>query len=153
MIRWIIFLAIIAAIDFYAFQAFKTAVKSSWLHYSYWVVNLLVIGNLVFRFYGLDRSDFSHSHGYAFAFFITLLLPKIILLVFMFGEDIIRWFSYGFNNDTRTTFNSQSLTSRRKFISQIALGIAAIPFASFLYGIFKGKYNFKVLKYTLHFED
>jgi len=153
MIRWIIFLAIFGAIDFYAFQAFKTAVKSSWLHYIYWVVNLLVICNLAFRFYGLDRSDFSHSHGYAIAFFITLLLPKIILLVFMFGEDVIRWFSYGFNNDIRTTFNSQSLTSRRRFISQIALGIAAIPFASILYGIYKGKYNFKVLKYTLHFED
>jgi predicted MPP superfamily phosphohydrolase len=33
------------------------------------------------------------------------------------------------------------------------MGIAAIPFISILYGITKGKYNFKVLKYTLYFDD
>ncbi|HMR15545.1 MAG TPA: metallophosphoesterase, partial [Mariniflexile sp.] len=33
------------------------------------------------------------------------------------------------------------------------LGIAAIPLASVIYGIYKGRYNFKVLNYTLHFED
>jgi hypothetical protein len=30
---------------------------------------------------------------------------------------------------------TQPLAGRRKFISQLALGIAAIPFASFIYGI------------------
>src|SRR5699024_7949637 len=34
-----------------------------------------------------------------------------------------------------------------------ALGLAAIPFSSLLYGMFKGKYNFKVLKYELEFDD
>ena len=31
--------------------------------------------------------------------------------------------------------------------------MAAIPFLSILYGITKGKYNYKVLKYTFFFED
>ena len=44
-------------------------------------------------------------------------------------------------------------SGRRKFIGQLALGMAAIPFLSILYGITKGKYNYKVLKYTLFFED
>ncbi len=35
----------------------------------------------------------------------------------------------------------------------MALGIAAIPFTSLLYGMIKGRYNFKVLKYELEFED
>jgi predicted MPP superfamily phosphohydrolase len=35
----------------------------------------------------------------------------------------------------------------------LALGLAAIPFGAILYGMYKGKYNFKVLEYTLHFED
>ena len=72
----------------------------------------------------------------------------------MLAEDIFRLpqalYSYFFENDnTRTSHRP----SRRKFISQIALGLAAIPLVSILYGIYKGKYNFKVLKYTLHFED
>jgi len=31
--------------------------------------------------------------------------------------------------------------------------MAAIPFGALLYGVFKGKYNYKVLQYTLEFED
>ena len=42
---------------------------------------------------------------------------------------------------------------RRAFISKVAIGLAAIPFAGLLYGMFKGKYDFRVLKYTLNFED
>ncbi|MGB5459651.1 MAG: metallophosphoesterase, partial [Eudoraea sp.] len=37
--------------------------------------------------------------------------------------------------------------------SLIAMGIAAIPFGALLYGMYRGKYNFKVLKYKMEFED
>ena len=155
MIRWLIFLLIFGVIELYAFQALKAVTKNSWVHVVYWILSILVIGNFVFQYYSFTRSDgFSHAHGYAFAFLITFLIPKLILITFLFGEDIVRWFSYGFRNDSRTIYEGDKfLTSRRKFVSQIALGLAAIPFASFLYGIYKGKYNFKVLKYTLHFDD
>lgn len=154
MIRWIILLLIFSAIDLYAFQAFRTLNKSTWVAIIYWAVSLLVIGNFVYLYYGLSRSEFTNAHGYAFAFLVTLLVPKMIVLMMMFGEDVFRWFVYGFKNDARViTENGEALASRRKFISQIALGIAAIPFISFLYGIYRGKYNFKVLKYVLHFED
>ena len=154
MIGWFIFLIIFGALDFYAFQALKTVTKNYWLYSAYWLLTLAVIVNFVYHFYNMNRSDFSHSHGYAVALFFTILVPKLFLLIFMFGEDIVRWISYAFNNDARTvTDGSTSLVSRRKFISQLALGIAAIPFASFLYGIYRGKYNYKVLRYALYFED
>ncbi len=79
-------------------------------------------------------------------------MPKLILIFAMFAEDIFRVpqaiYSYFTQGEETKHF-----PSRRKFISQIALGLAAIPLASIIYGIYKGKYNFKVLKYTLHFED
>ena len=43
--------------------------------------------------------------------------------------------------------------ARRAFIGKLALGVSAIPFLSILYGITKGKYNYKVLKYTLFYDD
>ncbi|RKE99066.1 metallophosphoesterase [Ichthyenterobacterium magnum] len=155
MIRWIIFIAIFGVIDFYAFQAFKTVTKNSWLHIAYWLVTALVIGNFVYHYYGFNRSDgFSHSHAFAFGFFIAVLVPKMLLLIVMLGEDVFRvpqaiyrYFTEGDNA------RGNYFASRRKFISQVALGLAAIPFSAILYGIYKGKYNFKVLKYTLHFED
>ena len=70
----------------------------------------------------------------------------------MFGEDVFRSLE-GLYYKLSGKNTSYILPSRRKFISQVALGLAAIPFASMLYGVIKGRYNFKVLKYTLHFED
>lgn len=155
MIRWIIFLTIFSVLDLYAFQAFKTVTKNNWILVAYWVLTLLVVGNFVAHYYGFNRRDgFSHSHGYAFAFFIALLVPKMILLISMLGEDIFRVplaiYRYFTEGDSA---KGNYFASRRQFISKVALGLAAIPFASILYGIYKGKYNFKVLNYTLHFED
>ncbi len=155
MLRWIIFLVIFGIADIYAFQAFKTVSKNNWLQILYWLITVLVIGNFVFHYFGFNRSDgFSHGHAYAFGFFIALLVPKMVLLVFMFGEDIIRVpqavFRYFTEGDTA---KGNYFASRRQFVSKLALGIAAIPLVSIIYGIYKGKYNYKVLKYTLHFDD
>jgi predicted MPP superfamily phosphohydrolase len=82
---------------------------------------------------------------------LMLYVPKLLLTIILFGEDIIRFFVGLFS-----LVNSDSkgfLPERRRFVSQIALGVAAIPFASFLYGITVGKYNFKVIKQTLFFPD
>ena len=155
MIRWIIFIIIFGIIDLYAFQAFKTVAKNNWLQILYWIITVLIIGNFVYYYYGFNRSDgFSHAHAYAFGFFIALLIPKMILAISMIGEDVFRvpqaiyrYFTEG------NTAKGNYFASRRQFISQLALGIAAIPLASIIYGIYRGKYNYKVLKYTLHFED
>ena len=151
MIRWVIFFSILSLIDYYAFQAFKTAFKSVWLHYTYWAISFIILGVLLYNFYGIKRSGFTHSHSYAIALFITFFVPKLVILAVMFGEDILRLSARiiaHFSNK-----EAPSMPSRRKFISQIALGIAAIPFASIIYGVFKGKYNFKVIKHTLFFDD
>lgn len=155
MLRWIIFLAVFLVADYYAFQAFKTVVKNNWIHILYWVVTALIIGNFVFQFYGFSRRNgFSHAHSYAIGLFIALLVPKLVLLLGMFFEDIFRvpqaiyrYFTVG------EAAKGNYFASRRQFISKVALGLAAIPLASIIYGIYKGKYNYKVLKYTLYFED
>ena len=156
MIRWIIFIVIFGIIDLYAFQAVRTTFRNKWVNIAYLTVSIIVLGNFIYQLYTLDRSSgLSTRVNLAIGLFLTLYVPKMAILIFMFGEDIIRvpqalyrYFSTGGMAET-----SGYLPSRRKFVSQLALGIAAIPFASFLYGMVKGKYNFKVLKYTLHFED
>ncbi|WNH14302.1 metallophosphoesterase [Thalassobellus suaedae] len=155
MLRWIIFLVVYLIFDLYAFQSFKTVSKNNWLHTFYWVVTALIIGNFVFHYYGFNRRDgFSHAHAYAFGFFVALLVPKAVLLIAMISEDVFRIplaiYRYFIEGDST---KGNYFASRRQFISKMALGIAAIPLASIIYGIYKGKYNYKVLKYTLHFED
>ena len=155
MLRWIIFLIVYAVIDFYAFQSFKTVAKNNWVSILYWILSLLVIGNFLFHYYNFNRSNgFTVHQAFAFGFLIAFLVPKLILLIVMFTEDIFRVpqaiFRY-FTEGNTTTGNY--FPARRQFISKVALGLAAIPFASIIYGIYKGKYNFKVLKYTLTFKD
>lgn len=151
IIRWIIFIAIYILIDIYAFQAIKTVTRNGWLHGLYVVTSLLVLGLLIYALSsGEARSN--PKMMYIFGFFLSLFVPKLLLIIFMFGEDVVRMFVgvYFKVSDGTETFH---LPSRRTFISSIALGIAAIPFASLLYGMYKGKYNYKVLSYTLEFDD
>ncbi|MDO7173407.1 metallophosphoesterase [Mariniflexile sp. AS56] len=155
MLRWIIFLVIFFILDLYAFQAFKTVSKNNWSHVTYWLISMLVVGNFVYSYYGFNRRDgFSHANAYAAGFLIAIALPKLVLFFGMFAEDVFRVplaiYRYFTEGDTA---KGNYFASRRQFVSKIALGIAAIPLVSVLYGIYKGKYNFKVLKYTLTFED
>ena len=45
------------------------------------------------------------------------------------------------------------MADRRAFVSKVALALAAIPFASVLYGMTRGKYNYQVINHTLYFDD
>lgn len=157
MLRLLIPFVILLVIDIYAFQAIKTVSKVQWVYWMYILVSIIAYGFMVFTFYNYDRSVGQNATSLnTMGVLLLVFVPKIALLVILFIEDIIRLIVTGYNYFTQSAVLSPSdkyFPSRRVFISKIALGIAALPFASLLYGIFKGKYNYKVLKYTIHFED
>jgi len=153
MIKWFVFIIIYVIVDFYAFQAVKTVTKNKWIHYFHVLVSIIVVGNFIYQFtQASDGRVLSPEKSYAFGFLLTLLALKMVVVPIMFSEDIYRGL-IGVYNKVFSSNDTFHLPSRRKFVSQIALGLAAIPFTSLLYGMYKGKYNFKVLKYTLHFDD
>ena len=154
MVRLIIFLILVLALDFYALQSFRSVVRNPWITYGYAFISLAILGYIVFQVMTFERGSGDNSGFYlAFSLFVLVYVPKLVLVVFMFGEDVYRVFEAAVNYFVSKSENSTLFSLRRKFIGQLALGIAAIPFISILYGITKGKYNFKVLKYTLHFDD
>ncbi len=156
MLRWLIFIVIYFLIDIYAFQAFKTISKNKLLHILYWIISALVFANFLYHFLiSFDRSiGLTPKTNQAIGFFLTLFVPKIVILLFVFGEDIFRTPQALYRLFTEgKSIESNYFPSRRKFISQIALIAAVIPFSSLLYGMYKGKYNYKVLKYVLEFDD
>ncbi len=153
MLRWIIFAIGFCLITFYGFQAIRTVSKSPWVHYLFIVIACLVVGNFIIQFsMSSEGRVLSPSKSYAFGFLLTFSLFNLVIIPFLFGEDIIRFF-VGLNEK----FFGENLTyhapSRRKFISTVAIGIAAIPFGAMLYGMYRGKYNYKVITHVLHFED
>lgn len=152
MIGRILFFAILIAFDLYAYQAFRFLVKGRLGTIIYFLITALVIGGLFWQVSTGDRRQWSAATQFFIVAFVIMLVSKLILVAVMFGEDIFRALE-GLYYKLSGKTTSYTLPSRRKFISQVALGLAAIPFASILYGVVKGRYNFKVLKYTLHFED
>lgn len=151
--RWFIFIVIYILVDIYAFQAVKTLTKSPWLHGLYVVISLAVLAGLIYElsFFGSSKM-MQPPKMYFFGIFLAVFIPKLIVILFMFGEDITRFF-VGIFMKVAGSNDANFMASRRKFVSTIALGIAAIPFASLIYGMVQGKYNYKVLKYALEFDD
>ncbi|MES2747894.1 MAG: metallophosphoesterase [Bacteroidota bacterium] len=153
-LRWIILLVIIAVIELYAFQAIKTVTKVKWIQIAYILVSLSAV---IFIFY--QFSKFDRTVGQTPMFMLTIgvlllvLLPKLLITFFMLMEDILRILVGTKNYVAKFDNEAAFLPERREFVSRIALGIAAIPFLSLIYGMTVGKYNFKVIKQTLFFPD
>lgn len=156
MSRWVVALIIVSAIiillETYAFQAIKTLTKSKIVQYSWLLVSLLVYANFFYVILTSDRgSGQTIKFQWAVGLFLLVLVPKLVVLLLMFGEDVVRLAQKGFSFFSKE--ETKDLAGRRAFVSKIALGLAALPFASMLYGMVKGKYNYKVLKYQLSFKD
>ena len=156
MPRWVIPLLIASALifilEFYAFQAIKTLTKNKIFKWAWLLVGVAIYLNFLYVIFTTPRSaGQTREFQMAAGMMITILIPKVIILLILFGEDIVRVFQK--ITSLLSSNPTQPLAGRRKFISQLALGLAAIPFASFLYGIVQGRYNYKVLKYQLSFKD
>ncbi len=154
MLRWIIFIAIYLALGLYTLQALKTVSRYPWVYYAFILLSLLVLGNFVYQFTVGDDTGrvLNRPKSYAFGLLLTMLTFKLITILFLFSEDLFRMLSGGYQKLFGTA-KEFTFPERRRFLSILAMGIAAIPFSALLYGMYKGKYNFKVLKYNLEFDD
>lgn len=154
MLRWLIPLIIIAVIEFYAFQAIRTVSKSKAVLILYVVATVITISYIIYQFTQYDRSvGQTHQSMLTMGLFLIFVVPKIVIAVILFGEDVFRFFKAIIVHFVGDNDGGKFMPTRRRFVSQIALGLASIPFASLLYGMTIGKYNFKVVKKTLTFDD
>ncbi|MDG3583084.1 metallophosphoesterase [Galbibacter pacificus] len=156
MSRFFIVLGIIYLIGaFYGFQAFRTLVRNPYLQVAYALAFVAVLVNVYLQFNHFDRSQgMSHAMGISVGLFLAFMTLGFFSGIFMLIEDLGRLFGWLFGKIFQSgAVASNTFPSRRKFISRIALGVAAVPFLSLLYGMYKGKYDYQVLKYTLEFDD
>jgi predicted MPP superfamily phosphohydrolase len=136
------------------FQALRTLIKEKWILISYQSVSIIVLLYIVYSFTQFDRSVGQTSQTlFTMGLVLVVYVPKLILTLVLLGEDLFRLgvgvVTYFIDNDQNTSF----LASRRKFVSQLGLGLAAIPFMSLIYGITVGRYNYKVIKQRIFFPD
>ena len=147
-----LFIILILVVEFYAFQALKTLTNNKIIK-RLWVVTAFFV--YVFFFYIIFTTPRSMGQTvefqYALGLLLMFLIPKGVFLIVMFSEDIVRVIQK--LASIISSEETKSFPGRRMFVSKMALGLASIPFAGFIYGMIQGRYNYKVLKYELSFED
>jgi predicted MPP superfamily phosphohydrolase len=120
----------------------------------YQVVSLLLAVYFIYSVSQFDRSIGQTKYTMlVLGFALMVYLPKMVLALVMLTEDFFRAGKGSVNYIAKKKQDQPFLSSRRKFVSQLGLGLAAIPFLSLIYGIVEGKYNFKVIKQRIYFPD
>lgn len=162
----IIFLVFLFLIDLYAFQGVRTLTRGMtslrWktvIHWGYWIINAGIFAAIIVFALNFSRlAGPSLGFGRIAGLLFIFLIPKLVVLIFLMGEDIYRVLRMAFAG-VFNMFNSgpaDKMTysvERRKFISQVGLIAAAIPFAGILHGLTFGKFKYTVRRETLHFPD
>ncbi len=153
-----ILLAIYLLVDSYVYYALRSAFQSKFYTYLYLGSSALFVfgiirGILFFQdFSGVRPLWINLLMGFVFALFVTKLILALLFLVYDLtrnGAGLIQYI----RSVVGTHAPEQFIPSRRQAVSGIIAGIAAVPFAGFLYGITRGKYNYKVNKIDLSFPD
>jgi uncharacterized protein len=149
-------------IDLYIFQGVKTLTANmgseanrTLIHGLFWAVNILFMALIAFGFLSFDRAKGMKTYQiWAFNGLILILVPKLVFALVLLGQDALRVFGTGVNYAFQQP-NTEGgyLPDRRMFMSQLGLGLAAIPFVGIIYGMMKGKYDYTVHRHTLFFKD
>ena len=120
--------------------------------YGIFSVSTLVLGVLVMlRLFSGGMIGLSFWQNFATALMTSLIICEVLLGIFFLIDDLWYWIKPFISSLDNTSTADGS--SRRRVIKTLGLGISALPFAAYLYGITKGKYDYKVFEKTLTFPD
>lgn len=91
--------------------------------------------------------------NFSIALMLSIVICELILGLFFLADDFVLFTNWLSNRNSDALAENIDTNTRRRFIKTAGLALSTLPFASFLYGITKGKYDFKVINQTLTFAD
>ena len=149
----IVLLVVLALVEWYAYVFVKNLLRNKKAVLAYLIINFSFIVFATYFFLTFDRSTGqTHFSMRMMGIMMFVFFPKVLITLIFLTQDIFRIIILGIKKIARPQ-QKASIPSRRKFITQAALGVAAIPFFSILYGMVKGRYNFHVIKQPVYFDD
>jgi predicted MPP superfamily phosphohydrolase len=160
------FFLIIAAItllmDWYVFNGLRS-LTAGWNSRSARIVvswGFTLVSVAVTALFLLGFGSFSTAkgmtpfHEWMLSLFLTFFVTKLVFVIVLSLGDLSRFF-YGIvhalttDNKTGEAF----FPSRRKFITELAILLAAIPFTAFFYAMLRGKYDYKMHRQTIYYDE
>lgn len=152
--RLAIALLLLFLIDWYAWRGIHTALAlrgatvqrtARWV---YWGVSIGMLALVIFSAMRMDKLNGPRNYAYLYTVvgvFLMLLLPKLVIVLFHGLEDlleVVRW-AWGKLAPGAATGPDRG---RLRFLSQMGLALAAIPFTGVLYGFTRGWRHFNVAR-------
>ena len=156
-LRILIISAIILSLDLYFFQAVKTLAqnvapdKKILIYIMYWAVSAAA---LVFAFSFRSMPEvalWKPFKLYGMSMVVALMICKVIGILPLIVDDILRLGNcigniFAHDGDIRVAGEG---ISRAKFLSQMAMVVAAVPMGTFIYGMVRGAFNYQIRKTKL----
>ncbi|MBK9760262.1 MAG: metallophosphoesterase [Flavobacteriales bacterium] len=149
-----LFLGFLVIIDLYAWKGISTALGNSsvltrrWVRWVYWAESIGMFALLVWVSISIQELRANRNYSFVFslaALFMLFLLPKLVVVIFHGMEDVLQGLRWLWCRMAPGGGAEESdKISRLRFVSQVGLALAAIPFGAVLYGITKGRRNFHV---------
>jgi predicted MPP superfamily phosphohydrolase len=147
--RFAIPILLILFIDYYFFQSIKTASRDfsegikTGIFWSYWIFTAFSISFILLMMTMPQTFLPKFLRIYIISVIMIIIMSKVIGSFFLLIEDITRFFKWSllkFGFFTDSGFSE----SRAKFVSQVGIIISFIPFTSFIYGMIKTGFDYKV---------
>lgn len=140
---------------------FKNALARQSLTILFWGISIFIFSCFTLFMFGIKHVQQSETYiyvGYLVAGFSLFYIPKFVFILFVLLKDIlgaiaktIKWFRER-KKKSVPQFNSTKKMERSEFLYQMGIILAAIPFASILYGVTKGKFNYRVMREKISFD-
>ena len=155
----ILFLLLFLAAEWYGFQAIRTAFHNSapvarkTAGYLYWLITALAWGLGIWAMATRGQGHAPYK-AYLATTLLALLVAKLVILLFLFPEDLVRgvrWMAQRFTS--RSAGTPGPAITRSEFLSKAALVVAAVPFVSLIWGVLKGATDYRVKRVTLRFPN
>lgn len=150
----LIFLLILVLLKIYLIRGVWQASDHRVITWTYGIISLgsLLLGFITFRLaFSGEQTNMLLWQNIITAFMVSVIVCELIMAVFFLIDDIA-WGVQAVAEKTGLLENSTA-SGRRRWLKTVGLGITAIPFTAYLYGITKGKYDYKVFEKTLTFPD
>ncbi|MFO7939993.1 MAG: metallophosphoesterase [Bacteroidales bacterium] len=164
MLYVLIFLLVV---DIYTFKGLRLLLlpkSTQWVKYAfyigYWSITLVMFLTLILL--GRRLADSTNPQLYKNMYnlggvFLMLYLPKLVFSAFHLLEDI----AWGLQHSVQgiktlispPTAAGKAGISRLAFLSRTGLVMAALPFTGILYGMVKGRFDYRTEHITLHFTN
>lgn len=156
--RFLIILGVMLLIDVYFFQSISTLLKNAspsrrtTVYYIYWGFTIYSISLLLVNFIYPFREWNQYIRIYFVAFSAGAIICKFVGSLFLLSDDLIRLFRWIFTYLAPSTAPDPThphSISRLKFISQVTVVMAAVPYLSLIYGMIKSGFDIRVKKEKL----